>query len=291
MRDGERVAPSEVRNDRRTDDLLLVHVHVSRTGGSTLNHILRSSYGARHCPVEPWDSRWGTEPFTADDLAKLRKIYPRLKSVAGHRLYGYVDLATPGQDAAYFAMVRDPVRACASRFQHKVLTGDKNMGDLESWLAKDWTRNRHTKAIVGHDDVKAAIRLIREKSIFMGLTERYDASMILLRRLVAADLDISYRPVNVASRRTVSEEVLSDERARKLIEEAQAADLELHRYVREVLWPEYIDEYGADFDADVEAFAAERGDFNDLNIARSRLKAYALYKPALYLHRLRNRGR
>lgn len=266
-------------------DTLLVHVHISRTGGSTLNHILRSSFGARHCPVEPWDSQWGPDPFTIDDLRRLKKIYPKIRSIAGHRLYGYVDLDDGDTEAVYFAMVRDPVRACASRFQHKVEYAGKGFAEFESWIQKDWIRNRHVKAIAGTDDVNDAIRVIREKGIFMGLTERYDHTVVLMKALLAPDLDISYEKVNVSTKRSVSEELLADDGLRGMIEEAQSADLELLRYVREVLWPEYEAAYGDGLDADVERFAASRGAFNNLNILKSRLKAYAVYKPALYFHR------
>lgn len=264
---------------------LLVHVHISRTGGSTLNHILRSSFGTRHCPVEPWDSRWGAEPFTVADLRRLRKLYPNLKSIAGHRLYGYVDLEDQGIGAAYFAMVRDPLKACASRFQHKVEHTGKDLSEFDAWIRKDWVRNRHVRAIAGTEDVRDAIRVIREKRIFMGLTERYDASMLLLKRLVAPDLNISYEPVNVSSKRTVSQKLLSEPSYREKITEAQSADLELYSYVKEQLWPEYEQEYQGDLEADVEAFAADRDTFNDVNVVMSRLKAYSLYKPALFLYR------
>lgn len=264
---------------------LLVHVHISRTGGSTLNHILRSSFGPRHCPVEPWDSRWGADPFTVSDLRRLRRLYPSLKSIAGHRVYGYVDLEDQGIGAAYFAMVRDPLRACASRFQHKVEKTGKDFSEFESWIQKEWVRNRHVRAISGTEDVSEAIRIIRQKGIFMGLTERYDESAILLKTLVAPDLNISYKPVNVARKRTVSQQLLSEPRYRDMIQEAQAADLELYRFVKEELWPEYEADYPGELAADAASFAADRGDFDMMNIILSRAKAYSIYKPALFLHR------
>lgn len=282
-------AKSTDRTSRR-DEKLLVHVHITRTGGSTLNHILRSSYGMRHCPVEPWDSRWGPDPFTVEDLRRLRKLYPSLRSIAGHRVFGYVDLSDGDREAAYFAMTRDPVKACASRFQFKVETGKWKFEEFETWIQQDWIRNRHTQAIVGSDDVDAAMRLIRSKGIFMGLTERYDESMLLLRHRIAPDLNISYRPVNVASKRSVSQRLLADDRRRVIIEEAQASDIELLRRVKEELWPEYVEEYGPTFEADLADYRSSPGDFNNWKIVLSRVKTYAVYKPALYLHRRRIRS-
>ena len=42
---------------------LLVFVHINKTAGTTLRFILRSSYGARHCDVEPWHGAWADPPF------------------------------------------------------------------------------------------------------------------------------------------------------------------------------------------------------------------------------------
>lgn len=286
MSEGRRPRSDEAGTERSLgSERLLVHVHISRTGGSTLNHILRSSYGVRHCPVEPWDSRWGPDPFSREDLRKLRRIYPNLRSIAGHRIFGYVDLEDAGIGADYFAIMRDPVRAVASRFQRKVDHADKGSDEFEAWIQKDWTRNRHVKAIGGTDDVGDAIKVIRDNRLFMGLTERYDETVVLLKKLLAPDLNISYKPVNVASKKTVAKELLSDDRLRGMIEESQSADLELFRYVKDVLWPEYLEAYGEGFEADVERFAASPGTFNNLNILLSRLKAHGVYRPALYLHR------
>ena len=33
---------------------VLVFIHINKTAGTTLRYILRSSYGTRHCDVEPW---------------------------------------------------------------------------------------------------------------------------------------------------------------------------------------------------------------------------------------------
>lgn len=273
-------------NSSTADDPLLVHIHISKTGGSTLNHILRSSYGARHCPVEPWDVRWGESPFSAGDLRRLRKFYPNLKSVAGHRVVGYVDLEEQGRDVRYFALMRDPIKACASRFQHKVQRSGKPRHDFENWVQKDWTRNRHTKAIGRTDDVDDAIRRIREKNIFILLAERYDESLVLLERLVASDLDISYKSVNVAKSKAIVQDLLSTTRTRQMIEESQKADVELYRYVKQEFYPEYQRAYGPRLSEDVARYReTRRNEFNNRNILMSRLKAYSIYKPALYLHR------
>ncbi len=265
---------------------LLVHVHITKTGGSTLNHILRSNFGVDHCPVEPWDRHRGDHPFSAQDLQRLRKIYPNLKSIAGHQVFGHVDLEPGNPELKYFALFRDPIKACASRFQHKVqITQNRTMGDFEDWAFSDGVRNRHTHYISGTDEVGEAIRVIEAKGLFAGLTERFDETLVLLKGLLAPDLNIAYTPVNVAKDKSIAQRLLTDRRSRQILRESQAADLELYEYVKEVAYPRLQEQYGAELGEDVSRFRSRTEGFNQANILRSRLKAYALYRPLLFSHR------
>ena len=72
---------------------VLVFIHINKTAGTTLRYILRSSYGARHCDVEPVArARGRTRRFSTSDLAARPPFYPRLASIAGHRISGHTDL-------------------------------------------------------------------------------------------------------------------------------------------------------------------------------------------------------
>lgn len=265
---------------------MLVFIHINKTGGTTVSHILRSSYGLRHCQVEPWHARWTGPPFSKHDLQRLRRFYPNLKSIAGHRVFGHVDLHENGTEFRYFTFVRDPLKSCASRFQYKVqVSGKKNLV-FEEWIQQDWTRNHQTKWIAGVDDVAEAIRIIQDKNIFVGLAESFDESMVLFKALMANDLNISYKRVNVARDNTIKERLLATESTRQMLIEAQQADLELYNYVRQELYPTYQEEYGPSLEADVARYRQTQGNnFNYRNLTLCRLKHYMLYKPLLDLYR------
>ena len=238
-----------------------------------MSHILRSSYGLRHCQVEPWHARWTGPPFSAHDLQRLRKFYPNLKSIAGHRLTGYVDLHENGTKFKYFTFIRDPLKSCTSRFQYKVqVSGKKNLV-FEEWIQQGWTRNHQTKWIAGVDDVGEAIRIIQEKKIFVGLAEHFDESIILLKALMAKDLNISYKRVNVAPKNAIKERLLSDKSTRELLIEAQKVDLELYEFVKKELYPTYQKEYGPSLHPDVARYQqTQRNNFNYWNLTLCRLK-------------------
>jgi hypothetical protein len=266
---------------------MLVFVHINKTAGSTVRYILRSSYGARHCDVEPWSGAWDETPFSTDDLRRLRRLYPRLRSIAGHRVTGYTDLVESGTELRYFTFFRDPLRMCASRYQYHVDHRKKHV-DFAEWIQRDWLRNAQTKRIAGSANVADAIQIIRAKDIFVGLTERFDESLVLLQALRANDLDIAYERVNVAKRNSLAEELLSDASTRQAMVDANTADLELYAFARDELFPEAERAYGPSLADSVASYRSEsRHGWNRRNLAACRLKQYVVYKPTLRLYRWR----
>lgn len=267
-------------------DPMLVFIHINKTAGRTVRYILRSSFGADHCEAEPWHAQWQDPPFSAPDLRRLRRIYPSLRSIGGHRVTGFVDLEENGTRFDYFTFMRDPLKTCASRFQYNVQYRGKKDLVFEDWISKEWTRNNQTRMIAGSTDAARAIRTIREKNIFVGLTEHFDESMLLLRALRAPNLNISYRPINVARKNELAQQLLSNERTRAMLIDANRADLELYEFVRQELFPGFQREYGPDLGSDLAEYQANRDlHFNSRNITISRLKQYMIYKPLLYMYR------
>ena len=265
---------------------MLVFIHINKTAGRTLRYILRSSFGPRHCEVEPWHAAWTGPPFSAQDLRRVRKLYPRLESIAGHRVTGYADLDDDGAALQYFTFMRDPLKTCASRFQYNVQYRGKQGLVFEEWIQRDWTRNHQTRMIAGTDDVSAAIDVLRKKRVFVGLTERFDESLVLLKALVAKQLNLSYKPVNVSRANVIAPRLLSDERTRQLLVEANQADLQLYDFVAKDLYPSFQREYGASLDVDVAAYQRTRqSSFDSVNLTLSRLKQFLVYRPLLFLNR------
>jgi len=265
---------------------MLVFIHINKTAGSTVRYILRSTFGINHCEVEPWHAPWIDPPFSTQDLQRLRKLYPHLESIAGHRVTGYVDLHENGTKFKFFTFMRDPLKTCASRFQYNVQYRKKKDLVFEEWIQKEWPRNGQTKMIAGVTDVNKAIRIIQDKSIFVGLTERFDESMVLLKALLANNLNISYKSVNTARKNILAERLLSTESTRQMLIEANQADLELYDFVKKELYPTFQREYGSKLETDVANYQQNRdNNFNAQNITLSRWKQYLIYQPLLYLYR------
>jgi hypothetical protein len=265
---------------------LLVFVHINKTAGTTLRFILRSSYGARHCDVEPWHGPWTDPPFSTADLMRVRKLYPRLASIAGHRVSGYVDLEEPGTDFRYLTFLREPVALCASRFQYQLDYRKKQNLDFEAWIQKDWVRNAQTQRIGGTTDPRDAISVIHRKEMFVGLTERFDESVVLLQALRAPDLDIAYAPENVAKRSDVAKRLLADPGTRRMIVDANEADLELYEHVVGEVYPAQQRAYGTSLEGSVASFREDMGrGYDRRNLARYGVKQRMLLMPTIRLYR------
>lgn len=296
---------------------MLAFVHIHKTGGTTIQWILRSSFGPRHCEVEPLNIRphhlrpWQM-PVSADDLQHLSKLYPHLESIGGHCVQPHMDLHKNHPKIKYFTFMRDPLKMRASMYQHGVQARGEQNCVFEDWLQEEQSQNRQTKMIAGKADVDKAIRVIQERDVFVGLTDRFEESLLLLKSFVANNLDISYKRMNVASGSTIAQSLLSSARTKQMLVEGNKADLELCGFVKHKLYPVYQREYGESLAEDVAQYKASLGPFsrhsvplsfmgkprlfklllffdldpyNRRNVPLSLLKKYLLYKPWLYLNR------
>jgi hypothetical protein len=269
---------------------LLVFVHINKTAGTTMRFILRATYGARHCDVEPWHGAWSDPPFSADDLRRVGTIYPRLASIAGHRIFGYPDLGQPGTDLCYLTLLREPIALCASRFQYQHDYRGKRGLVFEEWIQRDWVGNAQTQRIAGSSNPEDAIAVIERKEMFVGLTERFDESIVMLKALRVPDLDIRYSPVNVAKSSSIAKDVLADPAKRQMIVEANEGDIALYRHVSDEIYPRLQREFGPSLEAAVADAAAAENTFNRTKLAACWLKSRIVHKPLLRIYRARHRG-
>lgn len=300
---------------------MLAFVHIHKTGGTTLQWIMRSSFGPRYCEVEPLkiaapyvQTPW-MAPATAADLAYLEQLYPNLESIGGHHVQPHTDLHGRYPNMRYFTFMRDPYKMRASMYQHGVeALGEANCV-FEEWLEEEQSRNRQTKMIAGTADVNKAIAIIQQKGIFVGLTDRFNESLLLLKSLFANNLNIAYRRMNVATGETAAKRVLSSPETRAMLAKGNEADLELYNYVQRKLYADWQREYGhgladalAQFEATLDhqpqpkttlSFMSKprlfklwllwnAEPFNGRNVTLALAKKYLFYRPKLQLNRIRN---
>jgi hypothetical protein len=241
---------------------MLAFAHIQKTAGSTLTWILRRTYGVRHMDVEPWrpfaGPRYYETTYSAEDHVQVQRGLPRLESVAGHHVKPHSDLDRVRPDVRYVTFLREPLARTASHYQHMV----QKMGytrSCDDWLSAERFQDLQTRHIAGRPDVDEALRVLRERCILVGLQERFDESLVLLRDRVADPrLDVRYRSENVARDPALSRSLLEDPASRAVLEDANRLDVELYARVRDEIFAGQVREAGPGFAGAVEAFRADR---------------------------------
>jgi hypothetical protein len=125
-----------------------------------------------------------------------------------------------------------------------------------------WTQNWQTKVIAGVPDADKAIEMIRGRIGFVGLTERFDESLVLLGQWLAEpgfrgeyrrvnQLNEKRRPRDIKRERTDTS-YLQTAYARQRIAEANAEDQKVYDFVAAQVYPHQVAAFQGNLAAEVE---------------------------------------
>jgi hypothetical protein len=246
-------------------------VHIEKTAGTTLNNILRRALGTRHCDIrlplakrknDREDNRICVE---ATDLRRVRRLYRNLLGIAGHNVKPYADLHVAYPDIQYITVLRDPYARFRSHFLNRAFGHTREA--LREWLAGDWTHNWQTKMIAGEPDGEKAIELLKSRFGFVGLTEKFDESLLMLCHwLGEPNLNVTYRPVNCISakhrprdlaRKKDDMSYLELPEVRAQIAAANAEDQKVYDFVTSTIYPQQHAKYGTNLAAELKNLRAK----------------------------------
>ena len=135
------------------------------------------------------ESAHAGEPGATARVSSKQEIAALVEAVRGAShlmcLFDYdgtlVPFATDPDAAAPDDELRDLLRALAAKpgARVHVLSGRKRE-DLERWIGQDWVHNWQSKMIAGEANGQKAIDLLCTRFGFVGLTERFDETLVLL---------------------------------------------------------------------------------------------------------------
>lgn len=204
----------------------LIYMHIPKCGGTTLTSILKKAVSPRR--------RYSVADGNniADSRAGLAKLSDRKRRridlLYGHLSYGWHGLLWP-RPARYFTLVREPVARVVSHYNyicnqeshylHADVVGRKmTVADyVESGITTE-VNNGQVRQISGVEDIiqvpygrsvagygvdhsallKQAIENIERDFLLVGLLERFDESLDVLKQLTGLPIG-AYRPKNVAN--------------------------------------------------------------------------------------------
>jgi hypothetical protein len=281
-------------------------VHIERTGGRTVISILRRSFGAGHCDIRlPLGKRRGDRSqrqldrrvlIDAEVLRRVGRIYQHLKGIAGHNVKPYGDLGILNPTMRFFTFIRDPAARLRSHFLNARLA-DHGRQQFERWIAACWMHNWQTKMIAGEPNAQKAIELLSTRVEFVGLTERFDESILMLGQwLQEPGFCPAYRRINQLSDKRPPHEVarlyydtcyLDSEPVRSCIQEAIAEDQKVYDFVGGTIFPRQLAAYQGKLQADLRDFRHRNGCTGRFTESIwSRVVRNCIYKPLLHCRML-----
>lgn len=204
--------------DPAGDDATVIFLHVGKTAGATMRRALRKEFASNQVlelkapTVAPGRLRRDGAIEYFAGLPEAERARPRL--IMGHMTFG-LDAAIP-RPSTYVTLLREPLKLIASQFHHvKRHEGHllheeaKAYPDLAAYVRSGLSLemdNSQTRAFAGDTTTpfggcgpemleRAKANLERAFAV-VGLTERFDESLVLMRRAFAWD-KLRYVSVNI----------------------------------------------------------------------------------------------
>lgn len=261
-----------------SEEKTLIHFHIPRTAGSTLDMIMR-----RHFPRDAFVHLNVTiNPRCIDEFIRLpEKKRGEIRYLDGHMPFGLH--AYLPHSSTYVTVLRDPVDRVISEYYGVIQTPvdplyrynevtSKNMSLADYVLRRvhsDTSRgisNFQTRCISGvqwgdllHGSTPAPSNILetakanlREYFSLVGLSERFDESLILLKRALGwRTKDILYVKQQVGRNRPPKDTIGSE--AVKLVEDYNELDMQLYEFAKQ-MFEERISRQDSSFRRELQIF-------------------------------------
>jgi hypothetical protein len=226
---------------------IIAFAHIPKTAGITVAHLFRRHFGLRALNVL---GRGIPDFYRPRDLRLDLQLTPlRLRCLHGHALRPCVDFEEFEERLVWCTVLREPIQRYVSQYLYNYEVMGERF-DVPHFIRQRADKpNRQVRMLAGTDDLQSAIRQVRRMAC-VGLTERLDASLLLMReRLGVEGLDLhDSRPRNVGKERRAMLDhaaVRAEfERHRDEVMACNALDLQLYEFVRKEIWPLQVSEYG-----------------------------------------------
>lgn len=250
-------------------------IHIEKAAGSTLHNLLKYNM-PNYVSLYPW-YYWSNDPkavVSSKELKILNFFFPFNPSFGGHTLRAYLGYEEAlKKKISYFTFFREPISRYLSYYyyQNDKLGFDRT---IDEYLNESKFNNFMTVRIAGDSDIEKAKQIISEKIKFIGLTEEFNKSLLLLNQIIFDNkLDMRYEKRNVSSKQVVVNYADLNEKHQEKVYENNQKDIELYSFAKE-LFLEQINKYEGDLFHDDKMFNESLKNFNYKKLRFNLIKFY-----------------
>ena len=233
------------------DQNSLIFLHIPKTAGSTFHTILNKRYDAKHVQ-NVFGSRY-FEPEIKQFVETPNSDKSHIKLLKGHMPFGLHKYMPSKSD--YIAILRDPVERVISQFYyikkninnplHETVEGNKmSLKEFVSSGVAIGMNNGQCRFLNGDFDeypfdgcteelLRQVKKHVDEHFIWLGLTERFDESILILRDKLGWKNEPNYIRANVSKTRKKSSSI--DPSVLETIKAYNKFDIALYEYANELL--------------------------------------------------------
>lgn len=225
---------------------IVIFLHIPKAAGSTLRRIIEKEY--QRDSILSLNSSSLSD--CANEIGNLTEVQIKeLKFIQGHIEYGLHKYLP--RSCTYITMLRNPAQRVISHYYyvlrtpnhylHETVTANKM--SLEDYIRSQITtelNNGQTRLLSGankvhaglcsSEDLQAAKKHLEENFAVVGLSEKFDESLLLLKQALNWRTPF-YRSENITKNKQTTKNDLSS--LLKMIKEYNELDFELYRFAQE----------------------------------------------------------
>ena len=181
--------------------------------------------------------------YDREHFRRDRRFLANANCISGHCVQPHVDFGPDIEpDLKWVTFLREPVKRYLSNYIHQYgRSRDTYRIEIDEWAKKFKRSNFQVRWLAGEENLERAKEVVSEKMAFVGLTERFDESLILLKHFVGMpELAIHYGATrNQAVKPEIYDKIESNkEKFDGLLQEENALDIELYGWVKNRVFPE-----------------------------------------------------
>ncbi|MBU8879974.1 sulfotransferase family protein [Bacillus sp. FJAT-29790] len=229
------------KNIRNNTDKLVIFMHIPKTGGTTLESILKKQYQEFELVHTRRLGFWGAK---APEINFPKDKIQKLQCIRGHFPFGIHEQFPKA--FTYCTLLRDPVERLISLYyfllidkRNKMYRKAKNLSIkqfMESDRFKIQTVNMQTRQVSGGGvpDLDLAKENLKNYFSVVGITEMYNESLFLMsQELGWSKLDSFYKKDNVTPNRLTKDQLSED--VINIIKKNNELDMELYNFAKQAL--------------------------------------------------------